>query len=124
MRKMRSTASRFIIRLGVTTRMAHLGPRSAEFVLPACSLKNVLRTNPAIDERIPSSEDTRITSIRARSRTYADQVLGCARFHADPAIRKHALRRQYLLRRGTFRRPHLRLRLRHRIPRPRPATAK
>src|ERR1700733_3431780 len=60
---------------------------------------------------------SKIPSNRAlvRSRTYADQVLGRARFHANPTTREHALWRQHLLRRSAFRRSHLHLRLRHGI---------
>src|ERR1019366_10475578 len=85
------------------------------------------RTNPRIDECSASSEDTRkrpSKRARVRLQAYADQVLGRTRFHADPTTREHALRRQYLLRRSALRRPHLHLRLRHRIPRARPAIAK
>ena len=59
-----------------------------------------------------------------RLRTYAHQVLGRTRFHANSTIREHALWGQHLLRGSASRRTHLHFRLRHRFPRAWPATAK
>src|ERR1700723_1623847 len=96
MRKMRPTcyrASRFII--GETP----IKTRNSREILRCEPIRQLTRA--AHHRKIPRIESREAAFVR--SRAYADQVLGRARFHANATSREHALWRQYLLRRSALR---------------------